>query len=138
MAEFFVTNVPSTGFTDDGENIMVRLENEVGETIDIAAHYVDFEDIVTALNEASDKAISKRRELRKVDEPLVRKGDVPDQILKSFRYAVAADKTHMMLQIQTSTSRINIVIPKADAKASRDATERNFEALMAPPKSEFN
>ena len=129
---FFVTSVPAAGVNDDGDGILVRLSDDTNkETIELVAHYTVFEELMNAFNEASAKAHAKRRELWKIDEP-VKRGDIGAEKLLGYRYMVASDKSHMILQVQLPTRRIDINIPRENARDFFEATQRNVASLGAP------
>jgi hypothetical protein len=135
MVEFVVKSVPSAGVSNDGERIMVRIADAAGNEMDLVAHYAQLEEITNALNEAANRAHDTRRALGKVDPPGVTVGDVQSHEVLGFRFLVAGDKSHLVLQLQTPSGRLDIRFGKDAAMPFAEATSRNVVALMAPVQS---
>jgi hypothetical protein len=133
MAQFVITAVPSVGINDDGTSLLIRATDGAGHDLDLVASATAFEEIVSALNEASNKAHDRRREKGLGDTGPAR-GDTELQSCLGFRYTVAGGRSHMVLQLQTATGRIDISLPATMAKDFRDATVRNAELLAARPR----
>ena len=133
MFKFLVANVPSAGINEDGTGLLVRVRDSDGKEIELVTSWTSFEDIVSAFNEAAVKAHDRRREKGFVDKGSER-GDITLQNCLGFRYAVAGDRTHMVLQLQLPTGRTDISFAANIAKDFRDATVRNTELLTAPPR----
>ena len=133
MTQFVVTAVPSVGINDDGTALLIRVTDGAGNDLDLVASSTAFEEIMSALNEASTKAHDRRREKGLVDTGSSR-GDTELQSCLGFRYAVAGGRSHMVLQLQTAAGRIDISFPATMAKDFRDATVRNAELLATPPR----
>jgi hypothetical protein len=132
MFKFLVANVPTASINEDGTGLLVRVRDSDGKEIELVTSWTSFEDIVSAFNEAAVKAHDRRREKGFVDKSSER-GDITLQNCLGFRYAVAGDRTHMVLQLQLPTGRTDISFAANIAKDFRDATVRNTELLMAPP-----
>lgn len=134
---FVVTSVPGAGISPDGDAVVAVLDDGEGKQLELVAPYVCFEEILSAFSEASRKAFDRRRELGRVDKSLPA-GDIPKSRLVSYRYAVADDRTHMLLQMQTPNGRLDIEIPAAIAQIFAEATQRNATWLSTPPKGKGN
>jgi hypothetical protein len=131
MARFLVANVPSAGINEDGTGLLVPVRDADGNEIDLVAEWATFEEIVNAFNEAAAKAHVRRRERGLIDSS-TKRGDTVLQNCLGFRYAVADDRSHMVLQLQLPTGRVDISLPADMAPSFRDATARNAELLAAP------
>ena len=129
--QFTVAKVPSAGCSDDGRQIMARVESNEGETLDLITDYQAFEEVINALNEAQSKAHDKRRKSGTPDAS-VSSGDTIAQPVRGFRYLVADDRSHVLLQIQIPNGRLDIKIDPTLAIAFREATNRNCELLASP------
>lgn len=128
---FVISAVPANGVVDDGEGIMVRVQDERGGQIDLVAHYATFENLINALNEASAKAHDVRRSSTSVDQP-ISSGDIPLQVVTGYRLAAASDKSRLLLQVQTATGRIHIGFPASTVDDFRQSVERTVELLTSP------
>lgn len=131
--QFTIASVPNAGCSEDGQEIMARVQDAHGETIDLYSTYQAFEEVINALNEAQSKAHEKRRALG-IPDVFASTGDTTSQQVLGFRYAVADDRSHMILQIQTATGRLDIKLDRQIAAHFRDATNRNCDLLMSPPR----
>lgn len=134
---FVVASVPGAGISNDGEAVVAVLDDGTGNQLELVAPYVSLEEILTAFSEASRKAFDKRRELGKGDKNIPI-GDVPRSRLITYRYVVADDHKHMLLQLQTPNGRLDIEIPAQMAGTFAEATARNVAWLLSPPKSKGN
>jgi len=132
MPKFELANVPSADINEDGTGLLVPNRDTNGTEIDLVASWTSFEGIVNAFNEAAVKAHDRRRQRGLIDKN-VERGDITLRNCLGFRYAVAGDRTHMVLQLQLPTGRTDISFAANIAKDFRDATVRNTELLMAPP-----
>lgn len=133
MAPFKVTKVPIAGIDAAGTSLLIRLSDETGNELDLVAPWTAFEEILNAFNEAASKAHDRRREHGLVDKSSPR-GDTELQECLGFRFLVADDRSHMTLQLQTPTGRIDISFPASMSQGFREATIRNSELLAAPPR----
>ena len=132
MPKFELANIPSAGINEDGTSLLVRIRDINGKEIDLVASWTSFEEIVNAFNETAVKAHDRRRERGLIDKNSER-GDITLRNCLGFRYAVAGDRTHMVLQLQLPTGRTDVSFAANIAKDFRDATVRNTELLLAPP-----
>ena len=131
--QFKIAKVPNAGCSEDGREIMARVRNDRGEIIDLITSYQVFEEVINAFNEAQSTAHDKRRARGDLDES-VPAGDTTTQPVSGFRYVVADDRSHMLLQIQTPNGRLDIRIDQKLATSFREATNRNYELLASPPR----
>jgi hypothetical protein len=128
---FTVASVPATKVSEDGQTVTLRLQDAQGGQLDIEARYTVLEDIANALNEATTRAHRARRMTAVVDES-VSAGDLEPTTIVAYRFAPSDDKSAMLLSLQTSTGRTDILLPADKAKEFVAEANQHLELLLAP------
>jgi hypothetical protein len=132
---FAIASVPATNVSEDGQTIMLRVQTAQREHVDLEASYTILEDVANALNEASARAHRARRKGRTVDES-VSLGDAPLSVLAGYRFGVADDKSGLLLSLQTSIGRTDILLP--GDKAAEFVAEANQHIVLLQTPSRTN
>jgi hypothetical protein len=133
VSRFVVSKVSTAAINREGTELMICVTDGAGDDLDIVTSATGLEDILNALNEAAAKAFARRRESGIV-EPATDPGNGELLNCLGFRFAIAEDRSHMRLQLQTTVGRFDILVPAVHADAFRDATMQNVALLFSPPR----
>ena len=129
---FAIASVPATKVSEDGQTVTLRLHDAQGGQLGIEARYTVLEEIANALNEASTRAHRARRMTTVVDDSTII-GDLEPTTIIAYSFAPSDDKSAMLLSLQTSTGRTDILLP-ADKAAEFVAEATQHVALLQAPR----
>jgi hypothetical protein len=115
--------------------VVVVVANDLGKKLELVVPYVFYEQVITALGEASSKAATQRQALGKTTGQQLGISDTPIVTAISCQFGVADDRSAMLLLVNTQKGQVRIAFPRAMATELLSAVQRNAQQLAAPPKN---